>query len=233
MAGDFSPQTIDGARPNGRIAPPALLIAVAIGLGSMDMPVPSIAEWGWSNWKFPRQVRAGETVYARWTLTQKRPHKPGDPTGVAVWRVDVHTVSGALCAEGEVGASVNRSPRQAESAPIPAPAPAPAGTAAATSRRRRGRKSPAKPAAPAPEPAPKPVEAAAAPAEKTGSRRRRRRRPKSGHGGNGQPAPDSSPEPPPAPIETASAPPAASPRGQAASPLSRVIKRLRRPSGSG
>ena len=231
MAGDFSPQTIDGARPNGRIAPPALLIAVAIGLGSMDMPVPSIAEWGWSNWKFPRQVRAGETVYARWTLTQKRPHKPGDPTGVAVWRVDVHTVSGALCAEGEVGASVNRSPRQAESAPIPAPAPA--GTAAATSRRRRGRKSPAKPAAPAPEPAPKPVDTAAAPAEKTGSRRRRRRRPKSGHGGNGQPAPDSSPEPPPAPIETASAPPAASPRGQAASPLSRVIKRLRRPSGSG
>src|SRR6185312_11717247 len=143
VAGDFSPQTIDGARPNGRIAPPALLIAVAIGLGSMDMPVPSIAEWGWSNWKFPRQVRAGETVYARWTLTQKRPHKPGDPTGVAVWRVDVHTVSGALCAEGEVGASVNRSPRQAESAPAPAPAPAPqepgqAGGAGARARAEAG-----------------------------------------------------------------------------------------------
>jgi len=231
VAGDFSPQTIDGAQPNGRIAPPALLIAVAIGLGSMDMPVPSIAEWGWANWKFPRQVRAGETLYARWTLTQKRPHKPGDPTGVAVWRVDVHTVDGSMCAEGEVGANVNRSARQAAPAPVQAPA---AGAAAATtSRRRRGRKSPAKPAAQAPEPAPKPVEAAAAvPAEKTGSRRRRRRRPKSGHGGNGQPAQDSGPEPLPAPVESVSAPPAASPRGQAASPLSRVIKRLRRPAGS-
>ena len=234
MAGDFSPQTIDGARPNGRIAPPALLIAVAIGLGSMDMPVPSIAEWGWSNWKFPRPVRAGETVYARWTLTQKRPAKPGDATGVAVWRVDVHTADGAMCAEGEVGATVYRSTRPAM--PVASPPAAAAGTG--TSRRRRGRKSPAKPAAPAVEEPPKPAEpVTAAQPEKTGSsRRRRRRRPKSGHGGNGGnggngAAGEPAPPPPTAPVVTAAAQPVRATGGSAASPLSRVIKRLRRPSG--
>ena len=38
---------------------------MAVGLGSMDMPVPAVAEWEWLNWKFPRPVRAGETIYAR------------------------------------------------------------------------------------------------------------------------------------------------------------------------
>ena len=231
MAGDFSPQTIDGARPQGRIAPPALLIAVAMGLGSMDMPVPAIADWGWSNWKFPRHLRAGETVYARWTLTQKRPAKPGDATAVAVWRVDVHTSDGAMCAEGEVGATVFRSARPVTSvASIPAAAPA-----AGPSRRRRGRKSPAKPATAPVEAAPKAAESVvAAQPEKTGSsRRRRRRRPKSAHGGNGGngAAGESVPESSPAPVVAASPEPAPASRGQAASPLSRVIKRLRRPTG--
>jgi hypothetical protein len=233
VAGDFSPQTIDGARPQGRIAPHALLIAVAMGLGTMDMPVPAIAEWGWSNWKFPRPVRAGETVYARWTLTQKRPTKPGDATGVAVWRVDVHTADGAMCAEGEVGATVLRSGRP----PAPVASPAAAAAGAGPSRRRRGRKSPAKPAAPAVvEAPPKPAEpVATAQPEKTGSsRRRRRRRPKSAHGGNGGnggngAAGESAPEPAPAPVVTAAAQPTPATGGQAASPLSRVIKRLRSP----
>ena len=37
---------------------------MAVGLGSMDMPVPSVAEWEWLNWKFPRAVHAGDTIYA-------------------------------------------------------------------------------------------------------------------------------------------------------------------------
>ncbi|MDQ2943623.1 MAG: hypothetical protein M3R21_08150, partial [Candidatus Dormibacteraeota bacterium] len=79
---------------------------MAVGLGTIDMPVPSVDEWEWLNWKFPRQVHAGDTVYARWTLTQKRPPIGGAPTSIAVWRVDVHTADGTLCAEGEVGAKV-------------------------------------------------------------------------------------------------------------------------------
>jgi len=232
LAGDFSPLTVDVSHAGARFAPPALLVAVAIGLGTMDMPVPSVAEWEWVNWKFPRPVKAGETIYARWTLTQKRPPVGGAPTAIVVWRVDVHTADGALCAEGEVGASVRRKaqgarPRSAEGTPAgPSPTPAPA------SRRRRGRRSPAT-ATPAEPVAPAPVEAAAKPvADKTGTaRRRRRRRPRSGTAGgqNGgvpaapAPAPEA-PPPPPAPL-AASAPGSVPPAGR----LSRVIKRLRRP----
>ncbi len=135
MAGDFSPLAIDVVHAGSRFAPPALLVAAAIGLGTMDMPVPSIAEWEWLNWKFPRPVKAGETIYARWTLTQKRPPVGGAPTAIVVWRVDVHTADGALCAEGEVGASVRR---KAHAARLPATDSA--APPAAAPRRRRGRR---------------------------------------------------------------------------------------------
>jgi acyl dehydratase len=237
LAGDFSPLTIDVSHTGARFAPPALLVAVAIGLGTMDMPVPSVAEWEWVNWKFPRPVKAGETIYARWTLTQKRPPVGGAPTAIVVWRVDVHTADGALCAEGEVGASVRRKaqaarPRSAESPPAP-PAPGPA----TASRRRRGRRpaatTAAAPSTPPPlETAPKVVAATpSAPAEKTGAaRRRRRRRPRASStpGRDGQ----ASTPAPAAEISTpAPAPVAASPAGSAppAGRLSRVIKRLRGP----
>src|SRR5439155_10392419 len=82
VAGDFSPLTIEAGRDGPRPAPPALVLAMAVGLGSVDMPVPSVAEWDWLNWKFPRQVHAGDTIYARWTLTQKRPPRGGATTSV-------------------------------------------------------------------------------------------------------------------------------------------------------
>jgi hypothetical protein len=187
------------------------------------MPVPSVAEWEWLNWKFPRPVRAGETVYARWTLTQKRPPVGGAPTAIVVWRVDVHTADGALCAEGEVGASVRRKSQ----APRPRADEGAAAAAPAAPRRRRGRRPAA--GAPAPEAPPPPVEApAAAPVEKAGSsRRRRRRRPRTGTpaGPDGQPAasapsPTAVPSPQTPGPATATVPPAGA--------LSRVIKRLRR-----
>lgn len=230
VAGDFSPLAVDVLHAGARFAPPALLVAVAIGLGTMDMPVPSVAEWEWVNWKFPRPVRAGETIYARWTLTQKRPPVGGAPTAVVVWRVDVHTADGALCAEGEVGASVRRRaqpsrPRAPETIPAAAPA----------SRRRRGRRSPSAAPAPAPaalvEAAPVPSEAHAIPAaaEKTGvARRRRRRRPRAG-ASTSQNGPSATTADP---VVQASAPPqppvAASTSAPPAGTLSRVIKRLRR-----
>jgi len=74
-------------------------MAMAAGLASMDMPIPHVATWEWANWKFPRPVKAGDTIYARWTLTQKRAPVGGAKTSIAVWRVDVHTTDGALCAE--------------------------------------------------------------------------------------------------------------------------------------
>ena len=225
VAGDFSPLAIDAGHAGARFAPPALLVAVAIGLGTMDMPVPSVAEWEWLNWKFPRPVRAGETVYARWTLTQKRPPVGGAPTAIVVWRVDVHTADGAMCAEGEVGASVRRRPQATRTHPVQPVQAADGAQAAPASRRRRGRRSPAtsKPV----EPAPPPIEVApkAASEKASTARRRRRRRPRSaiaaGHDGQ-PPAPAVNAAPPsPAPV---TAPASTQPTGA----LSRVIKRLRR-----
>ena len=199
---------------------------MAAGLASMDMPIPQVAAWEWANWKFPKAVRAGDTIYARWTLTQKRAPVGGARTSIAVWRVDVHTADGAVCAEGEVGASVFRS------AAAPGRQGVDAVSRAAPSRRRRrrprggGAEQP-QPPAPAPQPAAQAERAA-------GTRRRRRRRTSSGQGnGNGGLAlPDSAaaqpvpalPEP-----QARTQPMVASPATRDnANPLSRVMKRLRR-----
>ena len=170
VAGDLSPLAIEAPAGGRRAAPPALVVAVAVGLGSVDMPVPSVAEWEWLNWKFPRPVHAGDTIYARWTLTQKRPPVGGAPSSIVVWRVDVHTSDGALCAEGEVGAKVKRAaPAERQHAPTEA-APAP--------RRRRRRSRATNETAPEPAAVAAPPTTEAKP-ERTsgGSRRRRRRRP--------------------------------------------------------
>ena len=229
VAGDFSPLVIDAGHAGARFAPPALLVAVAIGLGTMDMPLPSVAEWEWLNWKFPRPVRAGETIYARWTLTQKRPPVGGAPTAIVVWKVDVHTADGAMCAEGEVGASVRRKAQATRTPQVQPAAAADGAQTAPPSRRRRGRRSPAtaKPV----EPAPPPVDVAPpAAAEKTGTARRRRRRRPRAAGSSGQdgasavgqpPVPAVNAAPQPAPV---TAPASAPPTGA----LSRVMKRLRR-----
>jgi hypothetical protein len=209
---------------------------MAVGLGSMDMPVPSVAEWEWLNWKFPRPVHSGDTIYARWTLTQKRPPVGREATAIVVWRVDVHTADGALCAEGEVGASVTR---QAVSIPAPVTALEPAAPAASPSRRRRRRrtttaggetKSDSDGAAPVVEVAAAPVTPAVPARSSSGARRRRRRRPASS-----SQARNGDPPAPVAPSEAAAAPPPQpQPRVQTAAaldvanPISRVIRRLRR-----
>jgi hypothetical protein len=207
---------------------------MAVGLGSMDMPVPSIAKWEWLNWKFPRPVHAGDTIYARWTLTQKRPPVGPVTTAIVVWRVDVHTADGELCAEGEVGASVIRHA-------IPAAEPAvqePAQPGPTTSRRRRRRratpasaatKAGADGAAPVVEPvAEVPAKPATTERSSGGARRRRRRRPAGSSAARngetpGPAAPAEAPPPPPAVSTTAA------PAAPEASPLRRVMRRLRRP----
>jgi len=191
---------------------------MAVGLGSMDMPIPQVAAWEWVNWKFPKAVKAGETIYARWTLTQKRPPVHGARAAIAVWRVDVHTADGAVCAEGEIGASVFR-----KSAPGAERAAEPGAPGAPARRRRRRRSTSAAEPAPAPAAAPQP-----APAERSGApRRRRRRRPAGSSSGNGestQPSPPAEVAPQQAVAVLASPAPASS----AANPLSRVMRRLRR-----
>lgn len=224
--------TIESNDGRPRAAPPALVVAVAVGLGTVDMPVPSIAEWEWLNWKFPRPVHAGDTLYARWTLTQKRPPVGGAPSSIVVWRVDVHTGDGALCAEGEVGAKVKRMPGPVR---VPAATQAPPPTQASAPSRRRRRRPRANGAAVVPEtPAVAAPPAAAAKPERISgsSRRRRRRRP---GGSSAAREEDHEPRaahvqerpsegPPATPTVTAATATSAAERGT----ISRVLKRLRR-----
>jgi acyl dehydratase len=230
ISGDFSPLSIESAPGHARVAPPTLLVAVAVGLGTIDMPVPSVEEWEWLNWKFPRAVHAGDTIYARWTLTQKRPPIGSEPTSIVVWRVDVHTADGALCAEGEVGAKVRRHLGAAKDREHAPDAAAAAGAPAAAPRRGRRRRRPANATGPVPEPAPvaAPPASVAKPERAPGApRRRRRRRPSGGTAAReGEPAGSAAPAaeaaPPAAPATSSPAP---STRGG----LGGVIRRLRQP----
>jgi acyl dehydratase len=231
VSGDFSPLSIEAAPGHARVAPPALLVAVAVGLGTIDMPVPSVEEWAWLNWKFPRAVRAGDTIYARWTLTQKRPPIGAAPTSIVVWRVDVHTADGALCAEGEVGAKVRRHVVPAEHERTPETSASPGVAVGATAARRRRRRRPAGATGPVsetpaiaapPAPVTKPERTSGAP------RRRRRRRPsagaaaREGEHADGTQAPQAEPAPAAAPVAPSAA---ANERGG----LGGVIRRLRQP----
>jgi len=185
----------------------------------MDMPLPQVAAWEWINWKFPKPVKAGETIYARWTLTQKRAPVGGSPSAIAVWRVDVHTADGALCAEGEVGASVFRKSAPTVERATEAPAQG-------ASRRRRRRRTGTAPEAP-PVVAPPPASGERA----SSSRRRRRRRSSGGQGApNGEPSPTAPAPAAPASADVAPAEQAPRPaRTQSgANPLRRVIGRLRK-----
>lgn len=231
VSGDLSPLTIQADHGAPRAAPPALIVALALGLGTVDMPVPMVAEWEWLNWRFPRPVHAGDTLYARWTLTQKRPPVAGAATSIVVWRVDVHTADGALCAEGEVGAKIVRGARSGRETPAGsgadvAPAPGAEQTQAAPSRT-NGTPAPEPPAVAAPP-------AAAAKPERTSGPSRRRRRRRSG----GSPAQQEEHEPRAAHVEERAPEPQLPPAGGTATSLSsdpvdrgtisRVLKRLRR-----
>jgi oxepin-CoA hydrolase/3-oxo-5,6-dehydrosuberyl-CoA semialdehyde dehydrogenase len=227
VAGDLSPLTIEAPENGRRPAPPALVVALAVGLGSVDTPVPSVAEWEWLNWKFPRPVHAGDTIYARWTLTQKRPPVGGAPSSIVVWRVDVHTQDGALCAEGEIGAKVKRGVAVAERA-RPAAEP-PASPGAPRRRRRRPRANGASPEPPA---VAAPPAATAKPERVAGPSRRRRRRRPSGSGAREEehePRAAHVPETSTAPAAAAPSPASTQARPATRSGLGGVLRRLRRP----
>ena len=203
------------------------MVAMAVGLGSVDTPVPAVAEWEWLNWKFPRAVRAGDTIYAHWMLTQKRPPVGGAPSSIVVWRVDVHTADGALCAEGEVGAKVRRNVvATRERAQEPAISPA---TAAIGPRRRRRRSRGTNGVLPEPPPVAAPPAGSAKPERAAGPSRRRRRRRSSGSGARDEEhEPRAAHTPETAAAPAAAAPPAAPPpRSGRSRGLGTVLRRLR------
>lgn len=225
VAGDLSPLAIDSAGDGRREAPPALVVAMAVGLGSIDTPVPAVVEWEWLNWKFPRAIRAGDTIYAHWMLTQKRPPVGGAPSSIVVWRVDVHTADGALCAEGEVGAKVRRKIAAARERAPEQPA---AAQASSGPRRRRRRSRSSNGAAPEPAAVAAPPAKPAKPERPTGPSRRRRRRRSPGSGSREENhEPQAAHAPDTVPTSVASATPAAPARTSRTRGLGTVLRRLR------
>jgi 3-hydroxybutyryl-CoA dehydratase len=211
VSGDFGFLHVDAPRAaqshfGGRVAHGSLLISIALGLGSMDVPQPNTVALVGSTWRFLKPVKPGMTVHAVWRLGRKRdvsnPH-----WGLAVWQVELDDENSERVLEGEVSILVNRRDvasaagprsrrRRRGKAPVLAaavtaeanlPEPAPADTPSPASRRRRTSKPPAgtePPVAPvATESAPEPVPAAEPAAPSSSSRRRRRRRGGGGGGG--------------------------------------------------
>jgi hypothetical protein len=192
----------------GRVAHGSLLISIALGLGSIDVPQANIVALVGTTWRFLKPVKPGMTVHAIWRLSRKR-EVTNPRWGLAVWQVELEDQIQERVLEGEVSVLVNRREvaastasrsrrRRRGKAPVAPPAatveanlpePAPADTPSPASRRRRQ----TKPAPSADTPAPVPaVESAPAPAEpaapSSSSRRRRRRRGGGGGGGGGQAA---------------------------------------------
>ena len=227
----------------------SLLISIALGLGSIDVPQASTVAMVGTNWRFLKPVKPGMTVHAVWRLGRKRDvTNPG--WGLAVWQVllddqnEEHLLEGevtVLVSRGEFAAAPVARSRRRRRGKAPAltaesnlPEPAPADIPPPSRRRRRPASAPAVPSAASPpvaaaEPAVADVvasgEPGAAPAAgspTTSSRRRRRRR----GGGGGAAAgsangSDGSQVQPAAPPEPASpeAAPAEPPRSQWAAPV--------------
>ena len=218
VSGDFGFLHMDAPRAaqghfGGRVAHGSLLISIAIGLGSIDVPQADNVAMVGSTWRFLKPVKPGMTVHAVWRLGRKR-DVTNPRWGLAVWQVELEDQNQERVLEGEVSvlvsrreitvppASRSRRRRRGKSLPEPLaptaaanlPEPAPADTPSPASRRRRTPK-PAPTlelAASAPitaEPEPEPADAGEGPTTpSSSSRRRRRRRGGGGGGGGGQSA---------------------------------------------
>ena len=77
LVGDFSPLVIDAelaaaSHFGGRVASGPFLVAAAMGLGSMDLPLTNSAGVVGMTWRFVKPIRAGDTISTVWRLARKR-----------------------------------------------------------------------------------------------------------------------------------------------------------------
>jgi len=79
LTGDFSPVHLDenfakASIYGERIGHGLMGLVIAQGLITMTAHIwdAGVASLGWNNWKFNGPLRIGDTVRARWTLTDKR-----------------------------------------------------------------------------------------------------------------------------------------------------------------
>jgi len=120
------------------VVPGALLVALAMGLGSMDVPLARTVALVGTTWRFERPLRPGDTVRCRWRLNRKRAVE--EPAwGLCGFAVEMENQQGEVVASGEVVRLLERRPVM-----VTEPAPVVAGEAEAevarTGRRRRRRR---------------------------------------------------------------------------------------------
>lgn len=256
VAAEFSPLVVDetyarGTSFGGHVVPGTMISSLAVGLGSLDVPIPASAGMVGMTWRFLLPVRPGDSLETTWRLNRKRAVQ-NPAVGLCFWSIDVLNHRGEIVATGEVGRLVRRRQHQgrateagpaapAASAPEPQAATAPEAPAAepadgsepARRRRRRGGRGGGASAPTAPE-SPAAAEARAlpslpdpAPADAPSPGRRRRRRGGRGGGGGGASGAPSPSElaPPPPPVELGSPAPARTPAPEGG--LRGVFRRLR------
>jgi acyl dehydratase len=188
-----------------RVAPAGLLVGVAIGLGSMDVPGAAGVALVGTSWRFVKPAPIGMTVHARWRLQRKRDVE-NPRWGLCTWDVVLLAGEDAV-ADGEVSflvarreaapvapARPRRGRRRRKTPEVPIlpppeanlppsgqaiPEPAPEDVPPPKTRRRRRSTASARPAAETPAPAPGDV----VPPSETPPGRRRRRRRRNGNGG--------------------------------------------------
>src|SRR5207237_2932916 len=112
VSGDFGFLHLDGPRAaqghfGGRVAHGTLLIAIALGLGSMDVPQPDTVAMVGTNWRFLKPVKPGTTVHAGWRLGRKR-DVTNPRWGLCTWQVELTEQGGERVLEGEVTLLVAR-----------------------------------------------------------------------------------------------------------------------------
>lgn len=209
-----------------------MIAAVAIGLGSLDVPIPATAGMVGMSWRFLKPVRPGDSLSTKWRLNRKRAVENPD-VGLVFWQIEVLNQRGEVVALGEVGRLVQRRSATAGAghsvvtAPAAETSDAVAPETPARRRRRRGgrgggggaEREPRPVIAELPEPAP-----ADTPSP---SRRRRRRRGGNGNGG-AAPSPTET-APPPPPVELGAPVPSAPARSapDAGGGIRSVFRRLR------
>ncbi|HZU16691.1 MAG TPA: MaoC/PaaZ C-terminal domain-containing protein [Candidatus Dormibacteraeota bacterium] len=121
LAGDLNPLYADAeyarSGPFGEVVVPgALIVAVAIGLGTVDGPLPATVGLVGMDWRFQRPVRVGDTIRCRWRLHRKR-EVENPRWGLAVWQVEVANQRDEVVATAELVRLVSRRQVPAEGRP--------------------------------------------------------------------------------------------------------------------
>jgi acyl dehydratase len=108
LTGDFTPIHVDESVAKAsiygeRIAHGLMGLVFAQGLISLAAHIwdAGVASLSWRNWEFKAPLRIGDTVRARWTLTEKRDSRSRPGMGIITEFVELVNQGGMIIQQGE------------------------------------------------------------------------------------------------------------------------------------